>query len=383
MGQAGFLESPSLLITRRANRSMRFAPKRAGCVRSVYAALRCMPIHELNAMILAAGLGTRLGGLGQERPKAMLPVCNQPLVSWALGWAAHHGLRRAAVNLHHHGEQIRTWVSDGRHLGVEVVYSEEPELLGTGGGIKAMAALLAPCTTVVVNGKVVSDIDLSRVVAHHRRHRSVATLVVVQHAHADAWGAVRIDERGRVVRIAEIEGPSVGTIGPGHLFTGIHVIEPELVQVIPQGPCCVIRTAYAELLACGAPIHAFVHSGYFYEHSTPQRYLQGNLNLLDGRVDPPGRPGPLRGVSPEAVIHKGARLVDPVLVASGAVVRDGAVVGPRVALGEGATVAPGVTLTDAVVWARAVVSSSAARAIITPTGRVPVSPTVDPMAFPR
>lgn len=340
-------------------------------------------MHDLNAMILAAGHGTRLGILGRQRPKPMLPVCNQPLVSWALGWVAHHGIAQAAVNLHHLGTQIRTWVEEGPHHGVNVVYSDESTLLGTGGGIKAMAELLPQRTTVVVNGKVVSDIDLSAVAAFHRRHRAVATMVLFAHPHADAWGSVRIDHRGRVVRLVDVDAEAVGPVSPGHLFTGIHLIEPELVRAIPEGPCCVVRTAYAKLLRAGAPVYGFVHRGYFYEHSTPERYLQGNLNLLEGQALPPGRPDPLWGISKQANVHAAATLVKPFLVAPDVRIEEGAVIGPRVVIGQGATVSGGVELADSVVWPQSTVGQSASGAIVTPEGYLRLSLDVDPMKVPR
>ena len=107
---------------------------------------------------------------------------------------------------------------------------------------------------------------------------ALATLVVRPHPEARRWGAIGVDSDGQVRTILDHNAPG----GPGYAipyqFTGIHVLEPELVAAIPEGGAsCVIRTAYRELLERGAPIAGYVHEDYFYDHSTLSRYLQGNL----------------------------------------------------------------------------------------------------------
>lgn len=334
-------------------------------------------------MLLAAGLSTRLKELSRQLPKPLMPVCNHPLVRWTAGLCVHAGIRDLAVNLHHHGELIRAEVGDGAELGARVTYSPEPTILGTGGGIKAMARLMPRATSVVVNAKIVVDLDLREVVSFHRRRKALATLVVCPHPQAERWGAIRVDEAHRVTGLLEHRRPGTEDQGTPHLFTGIHVLEPELIDAIPDGPCCVIRTAYAELLERGAELAAYVHERYFYDHSTLPRYLAGNLNLLHGYAAPRFAPGPLRGVNEAAHVDASAELVDPVLVGSGARIGDGAQVGPGVVIGPEAQVAPGVQLQDCVVWAGAEVTSSVHRAVVTPKGVVVVPEQDDPEAAPR
>jgi mannose-1-phosphate guanylyltransferase len=336
----------------------------------------------MQAMLLAAGLGTRLGGLSDERPKPLLPVCDRPLVRWAAALCVHHGLRDLTVNLHHLGEKIRAELGDGSSLGegVTVDYSvEQPQILGTGGGVKAMAALRAPRTVLVMNAKIVTDLDLHAVIAAHRESGALATMVLAPDPQAERWGAIGVDGEGNLVRLLDERRPGAGgcTDGEDFMFTGVHLLEPELIAAIPappyDGPCCIIRTAYRELFRRGAPLRGFVHRGYFAEHSTPARYLRGNFNLLEGKVELPARPGPLRGVDTRAEVQ-GARLHEPVLVGAGARVEAGAELGPRVVVGAGARVAAGVALRDAVIWPGVEARESATGAVVTARGVLRVPP---------
>ncbi len=327
--------------------------------------------QPIYAMLLAAGLGTRLKALSRQRPKPMLPVCNQPLVRWAAQLCTHHGIGDLIVNLHHLGHQIRQELGNGEALGAKVSYSPEPEILGTGGGIKAMARQMPRGTCVVLNSKIVVDVDLNRVVAFHRRRGALATMVLLPDPEAEKWGAISVDREGQFTGLLDHLRPG----GRGALlkcmFTGIHVLEPEFIEAIPEGPCCVVRTAYTTLFKACAPLAGYIHRGYFQEHSTPERYLQGNFNLLEGMVEPPAAPGPLRGIDPSARVDPTARVIEPSLVGPEAIIEADATVGPRVVLGPGARVKAGVTLQESVVWPQTIVDQDASRCILTPEGRIP------------
>jgi NDP-sugar pyrophosphorylase family protein len=322
----------------------------------------------MQVMILAAGRSTRLGPLGAARPKPLVPVCGYPAVGFVLTQCARAGLRDVVVNLHHHGDQIRQALGDGAAYGVVVRYSIEDELLGTGGGIARARALFQPGPVLVVNGKVVADMDLAAVVAAHRAAPggTMATMVLRADPQPQRWAPVAIDETGRVIGIRGKRGPMT-SIGPVTelMFTGIHVIEPALLDALPPGPSDVIAEAYQPALEGGARIQALTMAGYFAEHSTPERYLEGNLALLrqPGLVSAP--PGPLAGVDPAATVDLTAVLHAPVRVAPGAVVEAGAVVGPDVVVCTGGRVAAGAHLERAVVWDGGVAAGTVADAIVT------------------
>jgi mannose-1-phosphate guanylyltransferase len=303
----------------------------------------------IRALILAAGFGTRLGALSDERPKPLLPVCDIALIRYAVALLRGHGIDEIAVNLHHRGELIRAELGDGFH------YSEEPAILGTGGGIARIADWLTdggrePC--VIMNGKIVTDVDLSAVVARHRATDAAATMVLREVPDADQWGAIDVDDDERVTSII-----GEGRPGAHHcMFTGVHVLSPRLIARLPAtGESDSIRQAYLPALRDGERINGIRYSGYWHEHSTPARYLQGNWNLLSGGVRLTHPPAPIRAVSPSATVEEGAKL------------------GPEVVVGARCIVRESAWLDRVVMWPGSVVEGAVSDAIITPRGIFPVS----------
>jgi NDP-sugar pyrophosphorylase family protein len=301
------------------------------------------------ALILAAGFGTRLGMLSDERPKPLLPVCDIPLIRYAVALLRGAGIAEIAVNLHHRGELIRKELGDGFY------YSEERDILGTGGGIARIADWLTRDgrdSFVVVNGKIVSDIDVAATLRHHDATNGAATMVVREVPDAHKWGAIDVGDNGRVT----------GIIGQGRsgahacMFTGVHVLSPRLVaRLPPTGESDSIRQAYIPALLDGERIEAIRYAGYWHEHSTPERYLQGNWNLLSGSVTLTHPPGAIRAIAPSAIVEPGAQLSPQVVIGARSVVRGGA------------------RLDRVVVWPDSVVDGAIESAIVTPRGVFPVA----------
>ena len=324
-------------------------------------------------MILAAGFGTRLGEMTQHRPKPMLPVAGVPLVRWAAQWLRHHGVRDIVVNLHHLGDQIEAELGDGSALGVRIQYShEEGMILGTGGGLRHARSLLDDGSgepIVVVNGKVLVDLDLGKVLEFHRERAAEATMVLRPDPDASKWGSFRLDDGGRVVRFLDAsprglaEEPAASS--EPLMFTGVHVMEPRFLDRIPpQGEQCIIRTAYRTLFHEGQALYGHISRDYWWEHSTPERYRQGVFNLLDGRIDPAYAEGAVRGVHPSAQLHPNAKVLSPVHVDAGAIIEDGATIGPYAQIGRGAVVRGGVRVERSVVWDKADVAGDCVDTVV-------------------
>lgn len=330
----------------------------------------------MQVMLLAAGRSTRLGPLGLSLPKPLVPVCGHAPLAYGLALCRAAGLRDVVVNLHHHGDAIRSALGDGARFGADVRYSDEVELLGTGGGLVAARALFRSEPVLVMNGKVVADVELAQVIEAHRRAPAgtVATMVLRPDPRPERFAPVELDEAtGRVVAL---RGTRAADAPPAErtralMFTGIHIVESALLDRLPRGGFSdVIGDAYLPALTAGARIGGVVMDGYFEEHSTPDRYLAGNVALLRApdRLRTP--PGPLVGVDDGAHVDPLARIVHPVRVAAGAVVDAGAVVGPDVVVGEGGVVAAGAILERVVVWSGARASGTLRDAIVTPNGVV-------------
>jgi NDP-sugar pyrophosphorylase family protein len=325
----------------------------------------------MNVMLLAAGRSTRLGALGQALPKPLIPICGYPAIRFGLHAAARAGARRAVVNLYHHGDLLKAALGDGRASGVEVVYSEEEPLLGTAGGLAAARHLFEPGPLLVMNAKVVADLDLPGLLAAHRTVAPTATMLLRDDPDPRRWGAIGVDATGRVVSILDARSPRApeGEVTE-RMFTGVHVLAASLLDRLRPVFSDVIREGYIPALLAGETIFARTLSGYFAEHSTPERYLAGNLALLRDPALVPDPPGPLVGLDGAVSIHPTARIELPCRIEHGAVVERDAEVGPEVVLGTGARVTTGVKLTRSVVWPGAVVTANTRDAIVTPSGTI-------------
>jgi NDP-sugar pyrophosphorylase family protein len=149
------------------------------------------------------------------------------------------------------------------------------------------------------------------------------------------------------------------------MFTGVHVMEPKFLDRIPpEGEQCIVRTAYRELFHEGRGLQGHETRGYWWEHSTPERYRQGVFNVLSGNIDPDYAAEPVRGVHPQAQLHPDANVVGPVFVGEGAVIEAGATVGPFAQVGKGAVIRRGVRVERSVVWENAVVSAHSVDTVV-------------------
>lgn len=283
----------------------------------------------MRAMLLCAGMSTRLGVLGEQRPKPVLPVCNIPILAYSISNLVAHGITDIVINTHHKPEVIHAAVGDGRHWGARLHYIHEPVLLGTGGGLKAALSLLDPDGTdepfISHNGKLIFDVDLTALATAYRAVPDALGMMVVRRVpDATTWGAVEVQPDGRITNI----------LGDGqHMFCGVHITRPSVMARLPDGESDSIRQGYLPWLRGGERVMAFEHTrGYFAEHSTAERYLESNWALLDGTQlsHPPGR---LVGIDPTARIHPDATIIEPVKIGARAVIGP-VTVGPYAVIGD-------------------------------------------------
>lgn len=335
----------------------------------------------MQVMILAAGRSTRLGSLGTTLPKPLVPICGYPAVRYALELCRRAELRDIVMNLHHFGDKISQFLGDGSYFGVRIRYSWEEELLGTGGGLRKAQSLFSPGPVLVINGKVAANVDLRQVVEAHRHapQGSVGTMVVREDSNPGLWAPLGVDTANTVLSIRGklAERTSLGPLQP-RMFTGIHVLEPELLSVLPDGVSDIIGDAYIPALLGGRRIHSLTIPGYFAEHSTPQRYLEGNLALLANPGLLPQAPGDIIGVDARAQVDPSATIVHPVRVAANAVVEANATVGPLVVVGEGARVARGAQVRRSVIWTGATAQGNLSGCVVMPNGILAVETTPIP-----
>lgn len=283
-------------------------------------------------MVLAAGLGLRMRPLTERRAKPALPVLDRPLIAWTLERLVRAGVTDVVVNLHHRPASVRRVVGDGRRFGLRVRYSFEREILGTAGGPRKARRLLGQGPVLLVNGDVLFDFDLAAIVERHRRSGAAATLALKPNPDPRSYGAVVTDRRGRILSLAGKPRPARGRVS---LFTGVHVLEPTLLERLRPGVSDSVRDLYAPLVAEGALLLGIRAKGAWYDLGGPSQYLSAQRRLLRRT-----RAGRL--VHPSATLAPGARVTASVVgpdarIGAGAVVVR-SVLWERVAVGAGATV---------------------------------------------
>ncbi len=297
----------------------------------------------MRVMIMAAGKGTRLRPLTELLPKPMVPVVNRPALYHILRLLHRHGLREAVINLHHMPEAITDYLGDGSWMDMQISYSFEPELLGTAGGVKNNAAFLGDDTFLVVSGDALTDIDLTGLVAAHRRRRSIATLAVKEVSDPSLYGVVVADDDDRVVGFQE--KPPLEEARSRMCNCGIYVFEPEILSHILPGQFDDFgRRVFPDLLKQRIPFHIESVAGYWSDVGNLGEYVRGNTDALEGLVEveiPGNEVRPEVWVEAEVALAPTARLEPPVAIGSGAVLGEDVVVEGPAVIGAGSVLEAG------------------------------------------
>ena len=238
----------------------------------------------MKAMVLAAGFGTRLRPLTDSIPKPLLPLGPYPLLVWNILLLRKHGITQVMMNLHYLGEQIQKAIGDGNQWGMQISFSNEPVLLGTGGAIKEVESFFDGEPFFVIYGDTIFDLDLSAVMTHHNQAKAIATMVLRDDPDLDQWGVIETNTAGHVVTING-KGRSVGGCSNPlvrRMFAGIHVIDPFLLRHVPQGITSSIIDAYVHWLERGAMVSSYPLFGYWSDVGTPTRYAQVQRDFESG-----------------------------------------------------------------------------------------------------
>lgn len=305
-------------------------------------------------MILAAGYGTRLWPLTVDRTKPAIPFLGKPVVGYIAEYLSRYGCREVVVNLHHRPESVRDALGDGSSFGVHLEYIEEETILGTSGALDNARHLLDGESFIVINGKIITDINLSAALETHRRTNALATLVLLPNAARERFSMVETLD-GFITGFGGMPAPASDNDWEKDkesvplMFTGIQILEPRIFDYIPRGIFSHSTTdVYPQAIAAGERVAAHIAEGAWYELSTINRYLDVSLTMLKktGRDVEMGAGCAISdGASVrESVlwdnvkVEQGARvhravLGDDVLISSGEVVDNAAVVRAELVLG--------------------------------------------------
>ena len=315
----------------------------------------------MKAMIMAAGLGTRLLPLTRFMSKPMVPVLDRPLMEHLLQLLVRHGFTELAANLHYQPFDMPQRFDDGAALGVSLRYQFELELSGTAGGTGLFRDFLSDGAFLVMSGDALTDIDLSGLVAHHRAAGCVATIAVKRVADPSRYGVVVTDEQDRGTAFQE--KPRLEEARSNLCSCGIYVFEPQIFDYIPPGRFVDYAVdVFPALLGGGVPVSTWCLDSYWSDVGNLDAYRHANFDALHGRVAVSSdcallRPGIWIGdgvcVAPSAV------LTPPVLLGRGCQVEAGAsIIGP-VTIGSECTVGADAVVERSVVWRRCSIGAGA------------------------
>jgi NDP-sugar pyrophosphorylase family protein len=243
----------------------------------------------MKAMILAAGFGTRLFPLTIDRTKPAIPFLGKPLVGYVAEYLANFGIKDVVVNLHHQPDSVISALGDGSDFGVKIEYSrEEPRILGTAGALDNAREWLEDDTFLVVNGKIITDIDIAAAVDTHTNSGAIATMVLKPNSKREHFTIVHTED-GSLTGFGdyatpttreEIQNPKSKIQNP-LMFTGIHILDPRVFDYIPRGVYSdIVPTFYDPALKNGEKIAVHVTDAQWYELSTIPRYLDISLAMM-------------------------------------------------------------------------------------------------------
>jgi mannose-1-phosphate guanylyltransferase len=331
----------------------------------------------MQALILAGGEGTRLRPLTTTVPKTVLPLAGRPFTAYAIDWLERHGVDRVVVSTGHLAAGVQEALAGA--TGPALTFAQEPAPRGTAGAIKFCEGMLEE-RFLVLNGDVLTDLDLTALLDQHERTGARATIALYPVRDPSAYGLVRRREDGEITEF--LEKPDPAEIDTDEINAGAYVLERSVLDLIPPGrEVSIERETFQQLVGDG--LYGRRLEGYWLDIGTPERFLQATWDILERRVetmvgDRIGSGGSL--IADDAQIDAGASVVAPAMIASGVRAEPGATVGPRAVVGAGCRIREGAAVERSVLFADCTVGADARLRDAILAARVRVAPGAEPPA---
>ncbi|MEA2472344.1 MAG: mannose-phosphate guanylyltransferase [Thermoleophilaceae bacterium] len=307
----------------------------------------------MKAMVLAAGLGTRLRPLTYEIPKPMVPVLDRPVMAHILGLLERQGFDQVIANLHYFPDAVKDYFGD------RVEYRYEEELLGTAGGVRNVADFFGDDPVLVISGDALTDVDLGALLERHRQAGGIGTLTVKHVEDTQEYGVVIHDSEGRIQGFQEKPDPAEALSHLGNC--GIYCFSPEVFDYFPEEPFADwANDVFPALLENDVPFHVHETKEYWNDVGSLAELRQGTWDALEGRlkIDVTGKPegDPPVWVGQGVEIGSDVRLMGPVAIGDGCRIGDGAALRDTIVF-PGTEVAPGTIAIGAILGRGGIVSS--------------------------
>lgn len=303
------------------------------------------------AVIMAGGEGTRLRPLTINRPKPMVPILNRPLMEYAVERLSEFNFKDIYVTLHYLPIVVTGYFEDGSRWNVSLKYSVEDRPLGTAGGVKAAIGDIDD-TLIVVSGDLFSNVDFNKMYNFHKSKGSVFTMALVEVENPLEFGVALLDSDGRLKKF--LEKPVWGEVFSNTINAGIYIIEPEVLELIPEGSEFDFgRDLIPLLLKKNYSMYGYIHDGYWRDVGNTQQYLQVHKELLED----------LRGIKilskhlgnniyigDNSVIDPTATIIGPVVIGSNVTIKENSVIGPYTVIGNDVIIERNVKIEHSIIW---------------------------------
>lgn len=239
---------------------------------------------KLKAVILVGGEGTRLRPITFSNPKPMLPLLNRPFMENFVMWLKSHNIEDIIFSAGYLSKVFKDYFGDGRRFGVKITFVEEKEPLDTCGGVKNVERYLGDDSFMVFNGDILSSLDLTGMIAFHKKKKADITISLTSVEDPTAYGLVPVDKKGRVIKF--LEKPRQDEIVTNLINAGMYVIEPHIMKLVPEGKKYSFeRQLFPEVLEKGYKIFGYISDAYWLDVGTPRKYLKANRDILLKEID--------------------------------------------------------------------------------------------------
>lgn len=306
----------------------------------------------MKGVLMAGGEGSRLRPLTSRRPKPLAPVAGKPVMEHIVALLRRHGITEIVATLHYLADEVESYFRTGADFGVSMQYVVEDTPLGTAGAVKMADKLLAGEPFLVISGDALTDIDLTALIAHHKREGNDVTIALQRVTNPLEFGVVVTDENGRITRF--LEKPSWGEVFSDTINTGIYVLEPGILDRMQRGRNYDFsKDLFPEMLRDGAKLGGYIIDAYWTDIGNLEQYQQANYDALEGKVrlESLGReivPGVLAGE--DCRIDKTANLRRPIVLGDGVRIGPGVEITGPATIGSHSIIEQGARITRSVLW---------------------------------
>ncbi len=306
----------------------------------------------MKAVILAGGEGTRLRPITFLNPKPMLPLANRPFMENFVLWLKSHNVKDIIFSAGYLSEVFKNYFGDGRKFGLKITFVKEDKPLGTCGGVKNVEKYLGSDSFMVFNGDILSSLNLTDMIAFHKKKKADVTISVTSTEDPSSYGLVPVDSKGRITRF--LEKPKEEEIVTDLVNAGIYVMEPHILKNVPEGKKYSFeRQLFPGLLEKGYRVFGYVFNSYWLDVGTPRKYLMANWDVLCKKVS---FKFPCSEVMKGICVGMDTRYSEsnfvsgPVVIGNGTKIEKNAKIMPLTVIGDNCSISEGTEISESVIF---------------------------------